>query len=170
MGIAEVIWPLFFPALGAAVSIVHIRIRHFKGAQILETVLMWQLALGLGLSFLYAGAGHLFVPDRIAESIGWPIGSPFQREVGMWDAAMGLTALLCLKFRGEFWTAVVIGIGLFSVSAGIGHLYELVVNGNTAPNNAGMVMYMDIFYPLVLAALLVMVWRARTPGHLPAGS
>jgi hypothetical protein len=170
MGIAEVIWPLFFPALGAAVSIVHIRVRRYTGAQVLETVLMWQLAFGLGLAFLWAGAGHLLVPDRIAESIGWPVGSPFQREVGLWDAALGITGLLCLKFRGEFWIAVLTGAGLFSIGAGIGHVYELVTNGTTAPGNAGLVMYMDILYPLVLAALLVMVWRARTPGRLPAGS
>jgi len=170
MGIAEVIWPLFFPALGAAVSIVHIRVRRYKGPQVLETVLMWQLALGLGLSYLYAGIGHLLVPDAVAASIGWAPGSPFQREVGMWDAAMGIIGLLCLKFREEFWIAFLTGAGLFSVSAGIGHIYELVANGNTAPNNAGTVMYMDILYPLVLAALLVMVWRARTSGQLPAAS
>jgi hypothetical protein len=170
MDLAGVIWPLFFPLLGAAVSLVNIGFRKYRGAQAVGNFLMWQLALGLGLSFLYAGMGHLLFPDMVARSIGWPVGSPFQSEVGMWDAAMGLTGLLCLKFRGEFWIAVVTGMGLFSVSAGIGHIYELVARGDTAPNNAGVVMYMDILYPLFLAALLVMVWRARQSGHLPESS
>ena len=89
---------------------------------------MWQIAMGLGLGYLYAGLGHLFVADKVAESIGWPVGSPFQREVGMWDAAMGIVALLCLKFRDTgFWTATILGIGIFSVAAGLGHVYEMVV-------------------------------------------
>ena len=41
----------------------------------------------------------------------------------MWDAAMGIVGLLCLKFRDTgFWTATVLGIGIFSFSAGLGHV------------------------------------------------
>jgi hypothetical protein len=121
----------------------------------LENFLMWQLAAGLGLSLLWGGFGHLVLPDRIAESIGWPTGSPFQREVGIWDAAMGIVGLLCLKFRGEFWTAAIIGAGLFQFGAGLGHVGELVINGNAAPGNAGTVMYLDLLYPIFLACLLL---------------
>jgi hypothetical protein len=81
----------------------------------------------------------------------------------MWDAAMGIIALLCLKFRSEgFWMATVLGIGIFSVAAGLGHVYEMVVNGNYAPNNAGPVMYIDLLYPLFLAGLLVLLQRNRS--------
>jgi hypothetical protein len=116
---------------------------------------MWQLAIGFGLSYIYGGMGHLFFADRVAESIGWPAGNPFQREVGMWDAAMGIAGLLCLKFREEYWTAILIGGGLFSLLAGLGHVWELVVHNDTSPNNAGAVMYIDLLYPLFLAALLI---------------
>jgi len=169
MGIMEIIGPVFFPLLAAIIALIHIRIRKFSGVDALENFLMWQLAVGLGLSLIYGGIGHLLVPDRVAESIGWPIGSPFQREVGMWDAAMGIVGLLCLKFRGEFWTAVVAGTGIFYVGADLGHLWELVVNGNTAANNAGPVMYFDLFYPVVLAALLVLCrnMRARSKTDAP---
>jgi hypothetical protein len=161
MEIMEILWPIFFPLLGAIIAAIHIYVRKYSGVALLETFLMWQLAVGWGLSLLYGGLGHLFVPDRVAESIGWATGSPFQREVGMWDAAMGILGLLCLKFRGEFWTAMIAGAGIFSIGAGLGHVWELVVNGNTAPNNAGAVMYLDLLYPIVLLILLVAVRKQR---------
>jgi hypothetical protein len=151
----DILWPVFFPLLAAIIGCVHIFAKKYAGTKALEIFLMWQLAVGFGLSLLWGGIGHLFVPDMVAQSIGWPAGSPFQREVGMWDAAMGIVGLLCLKFRDGFWIAMVAGAGLFSVSAGLGHAGELVANGNTAPNNAGGVMYMDLLYPVFLAALLI---------------
>jgi hypothetical protein len=97
------------------------------------------------------------MPDQVAASIGWEAGSPFQREVGMWDLSLGIVGVLCLVFRDEgFWTATVIGTGIFSLSAGLGHVYELVVHGDTAVYNAGAVMYLDLFYPIILGALLVL--------------
>jgi hypothetical protein len=163
MSITELVWPLLFPAIAAIIAVIHIRLKQHHGSQALEIFLMWQIAIGLGLGYIYAGMGHLFVADKVAESIGWPVGSPFQREVGMWDAAMGIVGLLCLKFRDTgFWTATVLGAGIFSVSAGLGHVYEMVVNGNYAPNNAGPVMYMDLFYPVFLIVLLWLLHRKRS--------
>lgn len=159
MGIMDILWPVFFPLLGAIIAGIHIHVKKLNGAGALGSFLMWQLAIGFGLAYLYAGCGHLFVADKVAESIGWPVGSPFQKEVGMWDAAMGICGLLCLKFRDDFWTAIVIGPGLFSFSAGLGHVWELVMHGDTAPNNAGAVMHIDLLYPLFLAALLIMYKR-----------
>jgi hypothetical protein len=156
MEFMEIIWPFFFPLLGAAAAIVHIRWKRLTGTAVLETFLAWQLVLGLGLSYIYAGFGHLVFPDRVAMSIGWPPGNPFQREVGLWDLSIGITGLLCLKFRSiGFWSATVIAFGIFSIGAGIGHVYELVVHGNVSINNAGPVMYMDLLYPVFLGALLV---------------
>jgi len=113
MDLMNYLLPLFFPIVGAIIAIIHNRWKQHTGVQALETFLMWQIALGLGL-------GHLLTPDKVAESIGWPTGSPFQREVGMWDFFMGFVGLLCLKFRNEgFWTATIIGCGLFSFAAGV---------------------------------------------------
>ncbi len=162
MDLSAYLWPLFFPLLGFATALIHIRVKGYRGAARLEVILMWQLAVGLGLSMAYSGFGHLVVPDQVAESIGWPTGSPFQREVGLWDFAMGIVGLLCLKVRDEgFWTATILGTGIFLIGAGLGHVDEMVVNGNFAPNNAGAVMYMDLFYPLLLAWLLIRLHKKR---------
>jgi hypothetical protein len=157
MTLIGLIWPLFFPVLGALIALVHIYLKHYRGLRALETVLVWQLAAGVGLSYLYGGLGHLFFADQVAASIGWPTGNPFQREVGMWDLSMGILGILCLKFRNEgFFTATVIGTGIFSIGAGLGHVYEMFAHGDFAPDNAGPVLYMDIFYPVILVILLIL--------------
>ncbi len=162
MTLIGLIWPVFFPVLGALISLVHIYLKHYRGLSALETVLVWQLAAGLGLAYIYGGLGHLFLSDQVAASIGWPPGSPFQREVGMWDLSMGIVGIFCLKFRNEgFFTATILGTGIFSVGAGLGHVYELVAHGDFAPNNAGPVMYMDIIYPIILAVLLIMYHQGK---------
>ena len=121
MSIVELVWPFLFPAIAAIIAAIQIRVKQYHGSRALEIFLMWQIAIGLGFSYLYAGIGHLFAADRVAESIGWPAGSPFQREVGMWDAALGIIGLLCLKFRDAgFWTATVLGTGIFLSLPGSG--------------------------------------------------
>jgi hypothetical protein len=166
MDIVAVIWPFFLPIIGIIIALIHIRWKHLDGWQAIGIVLMWQLAIGLGLGLVWAGLGHLLMPDIIAESIGWPTGSPFQREVGMWDVALGIVGMLCLWFRDEgFWTATIIATGIFYVSAGLGHVYELVVHGDTAAFNAGAVMYLDLFYPLFLAALLILYHNKKRAGQ-----
>jgi hypothetical protein len=161
----EILWPLFFPILASIIAAINIAVKKYTGTKALETFLMWQLAAGFGLSLLWGGIGHLLFSDMVAQSIGWPTGSPFQLEVGMWDAAMGIVGLLCLKYKDGFWTAMVVGSGLFSFSAGLGHVWELVAHGNTAPNNAGAVMYMDMLYPLFLAMLLIWYRKKCTAGE-----
>ncbi|MCQ8893899.1 MAG: hypothetical protein NQU46_04635 [Methanolinea sp.] len=162
MPVMEIIWPFLFPLLGAVIAFVHVSWKHHAGPRVLETFLAWQLAVGLGLGYVYAGLGHLLFPDIVAASIGWPPHSPFQREVGMWDLAIGIVGILCLKARSTgFWTATLVTYGIFSWGAGLGHVYELVVHGNVSINNAGPVMYVDLLYPVFLGALLFLTYRRR---------
>jgi hypothetical protein len=162
MDILGLLWPFFLPVMAGIIALIHIRWKDLTGWQAIGSILMWQLVIGLGLGLFWAGLGHLLMPDTVAESIGWPTGSPFQREVGMWDVALGIVGMLCLVFRDEgFWTATIIGTGIFYMSAGLGHVYELVVHGDTAAYNAGAVMYIDIFYPFFLAVLLILYHREK---------
>jgi len=165
MAFMDLLWPLFFPALGAVVALVHIMWKHHRGVAAIRIFLMWQLTVGIGLGNIYAAFGHLVVADQVAASIGWPPGSPFQREVGIWDFTIGVVGILCLKLRSMgFWTATVFAFGIFSFGAGLGHVYELVVHGNESINNAGPVMYMDLFYPVFLGTLLFLYSRkTNTP-------
>ena len=163
MSLMEILWALLFPLLGGIVALIHIN-REKKTADShrkLEIILMWQLVCGLGLSLLWGGIGHLLFSDRVAESIGWATGSPFQREVGMWDAAIGIVGLLCLKYHDHFWLAAIIGGGLFLFGTGLGHVYEFVVHGDVSPNNIGGVLWVDLLFPILLAALYLLYHRKK---------
>ncbi len=167
MSLMEILWPLLFPLLGALVALV--QINHEKKTadthRKLEIILMWQLAIGLGLSLLWGGIGHLLFADQVAESIGWPTGSPFQREVGMWDAAIGIVGLLCLKYRDHFWLATIIGGGLFLFGAGLGHVYEFVAHGDVSPNNIGGILWVDLLFPILLAVLYLLYHKEKADIH-----
>jgi hypothetical protein len=117
----------------------------------------WFLAGGLWL--LFSASGHLFVPDQVAESIGWPAGSPFQREVGFSDLAWGVLGVACVRVRGTFREAFAVGILIFLWGAAGGHIYELVTEDNHARNNAGILLYVDILAPAINVLLL---WRLRS--------
>ena len=163
MSLVELLWTFAFPLLGGIIAFVHIT-KEKKTADMhrrLEIILMWQLVCGLGISLLWGGFGHLFFADRVAESIGWPTGSPFQREVGIWDGCIGILGVLCLKFRDNFWLATIMGGGLFLFAAGLGHVYEFVAHGDISPNNIGGVLWVDLLYPVFLAALYLLYHRER---------
>jgi len=73
----------------------------------------------------------------------------------MWQPPINL----CLKFKSEgFWTATIISTGINLIGAGLGHIYEMSANGNLAPNNTGVVMDMDLYYPLELTGLLIWLY------------
>ena len=167
MNLMEILWPFLFPILGVLVALVHMY-QEKKTADThrkLEIILMWQLVCGLGLSLLWGGIGHLLFADRVAESIGWPIGSPFQREVGMWDAAIGIVGILCLKYRDHFWLATIIGGGLFLFGAGLGHVYEFIAHGDVSPNNIGGVLWVDLLFPILLAGLYLLYHKEKADIH-----
>lgn len=48
-------------------------------SEILQIALTWLV----GVNGIVYGSGHLFMPDAVADSIGWGRGSPFQWEVGL---------------------------------------------------------------------------------------
>jgi hypothetical protein len=70
MGIFEIIWPIFFPLLAGIISLVHIRLKKYSGPEAIGNFLMWQLAVGFGIAYIWAGMGHLLLSDKVAESIG----------------------------------------------------------------------------------------------------
>jgi hypothetical protein len=49
-----------------------------------------------------------------------------------------------------------IAAACFLVGAGIGHIRDIVVQGNHAPGNAGPIMVTDFLTPIVILVLLVL--------------
>lgn len=127
---------------------------------IIESVLLALLVVMVGLSSIWAFMGHAFMGERIAAYIGWPAGSPFQLEVAVANLSYGVLGLLSWKFRGEFWTATIIGFSIFYLGAAYIHIVDMF-RGNYAPGNVGTPLYFDIILPVLLLGLLVTYKIAR---------
>lgn len=118
-----------------------------------------QLLLANGLlylvgiqGFIYA-SGHMFFPDPVADSIGWPKGSPFQWEVGLANLSYGVLGVFA-STRGSDWAlATVVAFSIFYLGAAIGHVKDIVAKKNYASGNAGGVLVVDVLIPVLLIAL-----------------
>jgi hypothetical protein len=128
--------------------------------KIVETLLFYMLLFFVGFSGLMAFMGHIFMADKVAQSIGWPTGSPFQAEVGVTNLAFGVLGILCIWFRKNFWLATSIGYSTFLLGAAFVHIREITVHQNLVVNNAGAILWInDIAIPLVLITLAIIYTR-----------
>jgi len=142
---------IFFLILTFIVAILHITIAK---SPIIETLLLYFLVVATGASSIFGFVGHSFLSNRVAQSIGWPTGNPFQWEVAVSNLSFGVLGVLCFWFRRDyFWLATIIAVSVFLLGAGYGHIREIVVNRNFSPGNAGLVLYLDILKPVVLITL-----------------
>jgi Family of unknown function (DUF6790) len=149
---------LIVASSGAAVHLAHSwqpRTSH----RAVEIMLAWALVVLVGVSGVVAAGFHVFQPDQTARMIGWAPGSPFQFENAMGDLAFGALGILCIWLRGGFWIATAIGSSIQLLGDAYGHLYQLIVHGNHAPDNAGVILYADILFPVIVLTLLILWLR-----------
>jgi hypothetical protein len=103
---------------------------------------------------LYNFVMHTVFGDVAAAFIGWQ-DSPFQAEVGY--ASLGMALVGFLAWRGSFdmRVAAVVAPAAFLWGAAFGHVQQMLVAGNFAPGNAGVIFYTDIAMPLLGLFLLL---------------
>lgn len=123
--------------------------------EVLRTLLLHLLVLGIGVSSWWGFVGHYFMSDSVATSVGWNVGSPFQLELAFYHLGFGIVGLMCLWFRADFWTAVLIPVCVFALGAASVHIAEYVKHRNTAPGNWGFTMiFGDVVIPVTMLTLL----------------
>ena len=137
---------------------------------IIEVCLLYGLVIGVGLSSLLGFIAHTFFADTTARQIGWPTGNPFQFEVAMANLALAVLGILCIWLRGNFWYATIIGYSILALGAAYGHIVQIIVNQDYAPDNAGAVLYYDILLPVFLLVLLVLSMLPKGAAKAPAVS
>jgi len=142
--------------LAVIASVIHLAVTKAPRTprRVVEVLLLYQFVFVVATGGTIGFMGHVFSPDAIAKSIGWPPGSPFQFEVGMADGAFGLLGWLCIFRRGGFWWATAIGYSFFLIGDGIGHIIRLVQDSDFAPANVGTIVP-DILAPVLLLGFLV---------------
>jgi uncharacterized membrane protein YphA (DoxX/SURF4 family) len=120
----------------------------------LDLLLRWTFGVAVGLVGVFNFLGHTFEARQVAEQIGFPPGNPFQWEVAWANLGIGVMGLIAIV-RRDFWWPAAIMSAIFSWGAAWGHIYQLVVNGNHHPYNAGPILYTAILLPLAILCLLV---------------
>ena len=151
--ISDVLSNLPAVCFGLAILLALLRL---DGQPIAARLLDWMLLLPVGVGGVWAGFFHLTFPQMVAQSIGWQ-PSPFQFEIGVADAAIGVAGIASFWRSLPFKAAVVLYIVLFNFGVAVGHVREAMA-GDFAPNNFGLLLVMTIAEMIILPILL---WRAR---------
>jgi hypothetical protein len=132
-------------------------------SRVVELLLLYLLAVNIGIGGILAWSGHTFMADEIARKIGWQPGSPFQFEVAVADLSWGVCGVLCIWLRQNFWVATGIGSSVFFLGCAVGHIRQIIQEGNMAIYNAGPVLWIgDLGIPLSILILLLI--RSRLEG------
>ena len=154
---------LFFVLLaliGASIHLALSRTRRSSGAAIAGTYLLYFFVIYVGLMGIITACAHVFFPVQTSASIGWST-SPYEYEVGMADLTIGVLGILCAWFRDEFWLATAIANLIWLEGDAIGHIRQVVLYNNHAPNNSGVFLYAEIVTPLLIF-FLTLYHRRRT--------
>ena len=81
--------------LGIIVSswVIISRLKERTRGKVFEVIAMVTFGIG-GFASITSFIAHFFFSDMVASSIGWPLGSPFQKEVAGANLAVGLLGFL----------------------------------------------------------------------------
>jgi hypothetical protein len=170
-GLVTIVWLVPILVWVAALIFAAIavwRARPVNWAIVADKGLRYLFFFPLGLQGLWAFAGHVFLPEEAAASIGWA-PSPFQYEVGVANLGLALGSFYAAFSGFQARAAMAVAAACFLVGAGIGHLQDIVEEGNFAPGNAGPIMITDFLTPIVILVLLLATPRRRAEARLPAG-
>lgn len=148
---------VFFVVLAVLAASIHIAFspnRRRTGAAIAETYLIYLFFIYVGLMGLLSAYAHVFRPAQTSASIGW-LPSPYEYEVGMADLTVGVLGILCVWFRGNFWLATAIANAVWLLGDAVGHIRQVLLANNHAPNNSGIFLVAEIITPSVILLLTI---------------
>jgi hypothetical protein len=105
-----------------------------------SNLLFYQMTVTVFLAGITGFIGHVFKSDRVAASIGWAPGSPFQKELGFAELGYAVAGFLCIFYGKDFRLAVIAAVSPLYLLAGINHIREMIVKHNYAPHNTGTII------------------------------
>lgn len=137
---------MFFLSVFMILFHLIIRPRHVS---LYEIIYRWTALFALGLTGVYTFIMHAFFSETAAAAIGWAT-SPFQFEVAVADLALGILGIVSFRASLGFRAATVIAAVCMLWGDAAGHVYQMIVNQNFAPGNAGSWFWLDLFIPFLL--------------------
>jgi hypothetical protein len=154
-----------FSVLPVLLATLHIRLdARAKGRlRAVEVYLIYLFVLGVAAGGLSGFFGHVFTPDTVAESIGWPKGNPFQQEMGFANLALGVLGFIAAVRRDGFREATVIAVTIVGVGATVVHVIGMAQEGNLAPGNS-IQNIGNLLKPALLIPMLMVSRRSQRDG------
>jgi hypothetical protein len=154
-----------FSVLPVLLATLHVRLDTNAKDRLwkVEVYLIYLFMLGVAASGLSGFFGHVFSPDAVAESIGWPKGSPFQQEMGFANLALGVLGLIAAGRRDGFREATVIAVAVVGVGATVVHVTDILQEGNLAAGNS-IQNVANLLKPALLIPMLIVSRRSEPVG------
>jgi hypothetical protein len=118
-----------------------------------DILLKYFCLFAIGITYLYNAIFHIYFHALAARFIGWA-DSPFQIEVGTASLGFGVVGLLATRKNFGLRVAAILGPSIFLLGAALGHVYQMVINHNFSPGNAGIIFYSDWLIPIIGFILL----------------
>lgn len=125
-----------------------------------EIIAIYTIGLSGWFGMISGIMGHIIYADQVAQSIGWPLNSGFQMELGFAAIGIGLIGFMGFWIR-SFWLPYIITRSTFLWGAGITHIMHMIENQNFSPSNTGIVVYWDFILPIILIVLYLKVAKER---------
>ena len=145
--------------IGLAIHVALLKPRTARRAG--EAALLWLLVGYCGVATLGHSVLSLLRPVELAAYHGFDSAGPFQAFVGVALAAMSVSSLLCLRYRGVYLIGPAVCWTVFFAGATVVHLAEA---GETLSHDGAVAIFASHgLVALLLASALVasQVWRVR---------
>jgi len=104
--------------------------------------------------------GHIIYANEVAASIGWPLNSGFQMELGFASIGIGLVGFLSF-WNQAYWLPFIIMKTIFGWGAGLTHILHMLQDNNFSSSNTGIIVYWDFLFPIVLIVLFLLNRREK---------
>jgi len=118
-------------------------------AKTTELLLLYQLVFFVGITSFISYIALTFFGDIVQQYTNWP-SCGYEEELANVNLAFGVLCMMAIWFRDLFWMAIVFGFSIWILGDALHHFYDAFVNGNYSWGNLGMLVYTDIFIPVLL--------------------
>jgi len=154
-----------FSVLPVLLATLHVRLDSMAKDRLwkVEVYLIYLFMLGVAASGLSGFFGHVFTPEAVAESIGWPKGSPFQQEMGFANLALAVLGLVAAGRRDGFREATVMAVTVVGVGVTVVHFIDILKEGNLAAGNS-IQNVANLLKPALLIPMLFVSRRSEPNG------
>lgn len=136
-------------------------------AAVSDQLLSDYILYAVGFMYLFNFVVHTVFAETSAAFIGWP-NSPFQYEVGYASLGFGLAAIVAHRSNFTARLVAVLGPSMFLWGAAAGHIHEILRTRNFSSGNAGVVLWTDLFLPVIGFSLLYFYHSHHKSNESPA--